>query len=396
MARLEVVGPLAPHVEGYREAMRQRGHTPLTIKNLVQVFAKFDAWLLSEGVGCEGLTVETVERFGRWRQGRGEKAYITVRGLDPLIGFLRSVGAAPVPVPPERSAPAEVLLDRYRRFLIDERGLFPRSVMQCMLVAEQFIGVHDVGSLAGLTAREVRAFIDSKPADWAPFTLGHMSWSLRSLLKFLFLDGATDTALVASVPSRRSFAASGLPAPLTLQASRALVNSCDPKTAAGLRDRAMLMLMCRLGLRIGEVVRLGLDDMLWRSGEVVVAGKGGRVDRLPIPVDVGQAVVDYLRDGRSPTLCRVLFVRINAPHVGLGTAAVNSIVTLAADRAGIGHVRPHQLRYTTASQMLAGGGSLREIGQVLRHVSEATTAVYAKIDIPRLSVVARAWPQVTQ
>ena len=156
------------------------------------------------------------------------------------------------------------------------------------------------------------------------------------------------------------------------------------------------MLMCRLGLRIGEVVRLGLDDMLWRSGEVVVAGKGGRVDRLPIPVDVGQAVVDYLRDGRPPTRCRVLFVRIKAPHVGLGTAAVNSIVMLAAARAGIGHVRPHQLRYTTASQMLADGASLREIGQVLRHVSEATTAVYAKIDIPRLSVVARAWPQVIQ
>jgi len=396
MARLEVVGPLSFHVEGFREAMRRRGHTSLTIRDLVRVFAKLDAWLLAEGIGCDELTVETVERFAGWRRGCGATTYFTVRGLDPLIGFLRSEGAAPVLPTPERSTPVEVLLDRYRRFLIDERGLFPRSVMQCMLVADRFMRDHNVTSLADLTARDVRAFIDAQPAGWAPCTLDHVLWSLRSFLKFLFLDGDTTTALADGVPFMRTYAAAGLPEPLTLEASRALVNSCDRSTPTGLRDRAMLMLMCRLGMRAGEVVRLRLDDLLWRSGEIVIAGKGGRVDRLPLPVDVGQAVVDYLHDGRPATSSRVVFIRVNAPHVGLsGGPPVNSIVALAATRAGLGHVRPHQLRYTTASQILAGGGSLSEIGQVLRHAREATTAVYAKVDIQRLNLVARPWPQVT-
>ena len=182
---------------------------------------------------------------------------------------------------------------------------------------------------------------------------------------------------------------------MPVAASLALVNSCDVSTTVGLRDRAVLMLLSRLGLRAGEVTRLRLDDIDWRTGEVVIAGKSGRVDRLPLPVDVGQALVDYLRGGRPAVAHREIFVGVHAPHRALSpTGTMSHIVAGASARAGLERFRPHQLRHGAASQMLAAGGSLAEIGQVLRHASESSTALYAKVDFQHLTLVARPWPSV--
>lgn len=397
-ARLDVLGPLSPWVQGFTEELRRRGYTSLTIKEQVRLMAKLDAWLVAEGIDSGGLTAEAVDRFVVVRRQGGARKCTSVRGLEPLVGFLRSEGAVPglpVWVP---TTPAELLVDRYRRFLIDERGLLPRSVMQCVLVAEQFLQRRPVAEwgLEDLAAGEVRAFIEVRTRGMAPKTVKHILWSLRSFLKFLFLDGVIAVSLAEAVPAVRGYSLSGLPDPVPLSASRALVDSCDVTTPAGRRDRAVLMLMCRLGLRIGEVARLRIDDLDWRRGEVVVAGKGGRVDRLPLPVDVGEAIVDYLRHGRPEVTIRVVFVAVNAPHGPLTSgAAMNAIVSSASRRAGLARIRPHQLRHGAASQMLAGGSSLREIGQVLRHDHESSTAIYAKIDFGRLAVVVRPWPQVT-
>lgn len=358
--------------------------------------ARLDEWLIRERLGCAALTAETVDRFLAERRARGEQTYITAKWFESLFGCLRSSGAAPAL--PVRSAvtPTELLVVRYRRFLVDERAHYPRSVKQCALVAEQFLGsLPDDMSLRDVTGRDVRSFIDSQPAGWAPLTLAHMLWSLRSFLRFLFVDGLITVALADTVPSTRKYSASSLPETLPLEATRALVASCDRSTPVGLRDRAMLMLLSRLGLRAGEVARLRLDDLMWSTGDVVVAGKGGRVDRLPLPVDVGEAVVEYLQHARPVTATRAVFVSVYAPHFEFSTGTIcNRVVELAAHRAGLGHVRPHQLRHTVASQMLADGGSLAEIGQVLRHVAESSTALYAKVDYQRLAVVARPWPKV--
>jgi site-specific recombinase XerD len=155
----------------------------------------------------------------------------------------------------------------------------------------------------------------------------------------------------------------------------------------------MLTLLVRLGLRAGEVRALRLDDFHWRSGEVVIHGKGNRSEQLPLPPDVGDAVAGYLRQGRPPTAAgRVVFVRIKARHRGLTTSAISFAVRSAAERAGLGPITAHVLRHTAATQILRAGAGLREVGQLLRHQRLQTTAIYAKVDRDRLRLIARTWP----
>lgn len=173
-----------------------------------------------------------------------------------------------------------------------------------------------------------------------------------------------------------------------------MLASCDTGRIDGLRDRAMLGLMARLGLRCGEVAVLGLDDIDWRAGQITVHGKGGRRDLLPLPADVGQAIAEYLRSGRPATaIGRTVFVRVKAPHRGLSSGGVTQAVAAAARRAGLGVVYGHLLRHSAATAMLAAGGSMTEIGQVLRHRRPLTTAIYARVDVEALRTLARPWPR---
>jgi integrase/recombinase XerD len=151
-------------------------------------------------------------------------------------------------------------------------------------------------------------------------------------------------------------------------------------------------LMLRLGLRAGEVAALRLEDLDWRAGQVTVHGKGGRMDQLPLPVDVGEAIAGYLRRGRPRTAAREVFLRVRPPRAGLTRSGVTNIVLDAARRAGLGAVRAHRLRHTAAGDMLRAGAPLAEIGQVLRHRSLASTAAYARVDVERLRTIARPWP----
>jgi integrase/recombinase XerD len=217
---------------------------------------------------------------------------------------------------------------------------------------------------------------------------------LRSLLGFLHLRGLVAGPLAEAVPSTASWRLSGLPRALEPERLDALLASCDRDTATGRRDYAVLVMLARLGLRAGEVAALGLEDVDWRAGELRIAGKGRRVERLPLPADVGEAIVAYLRDGRpAAALDRSLIVRVRAPHHGLSTGGITQIVFAAAARAGLGPLHSHRLRHTAATQMLRAGASLEEIGQVLRHRQVLRTAIYAKVDRDALGQLARPWPQ---
>jgi integrase/recombinase XerD len=171
-----------------------------------------------------------------------------------------------------------------------------------------------------------------------------------------------------------------------------LLDSCDRDTAVGRRDFAILMLMSRLGLRIGEIAGLRLEHLDWRAGELVVCGKGNREERLPLPVDVGEAIVAWLQDGRPDCQSRFVFTRTRAPHDGLHPSSLNSVVHRACKRARLPEVGPHRLRHTAATQMLRAGSSLRDVGQVLRHRSSEVTSIYAKVDRRALAAVVQPWP----
>src|SRR3954452_9011671 len=195
----------------------------------------------------------------------------------------------------------------------------------------------------------------------------------------MHLTGIVEVSLSAAVPAVAGWKLSGLPQALTPAQLRALVASCDRRTPTGRRDYAIVLLLARLGLRSGEVARLGLDDIDWHRGELRVVGKGNRGESLPLPADVGAAITAYLRRGRpASAIGRSVFVRVRAPHRALTAGGIGNVVNAAGERAGLGHVHAHQLRHSAATAMLRAGSPLAEVGQVLRHRSSFSTAIYAK------------------
>jgi integrase/recombinase XerD len=216
---------------------------------------------------------------------------------------------------------------------------------------------------------------------------------LRSLLCFLHLDGLIDRDLAVAVPSVAQWRLASLVKALDAATVTRLLDSCDRHTAVGRRDFAILMLMSRLGLRIGEIAGLRLEHLDWLAGELVVCGKVSREERLPLPVDVGEAIVTWLQDGRPDCQSRFVFTRARAPHDGLHPSSLNSVVHRACKRARLPEVGPHRLRHTAATQILRAGSSLRDVGQVLRHRSSEVTSIYAKVDRRALAAVVQPWPR---
>ena len=204
-----------------------------------------------------------------------------------------------------------------------------------------------------------------------------------------------DKPLAEIVPRVGSWKLAGLVEPVPDDDLARMLESCDRSTNIGRRDIAMLLVLSRLGLRAGEAARLGLDDIDWRAGELIVRGKGPKDSRMPLPADVGEAIVDYLLHGRPATAQgRTVFVRVQAPHREMTKGGVTQAVFAAGQRAGCRTVYAHRLRHTAATRMLTAGGSLFEVGEVLRHQRPVTTAIYAKVDLVRLRTIVRPWPSV--
>ena len=173
-----------------------------------------------------------------------------------------------------------------------------------------------------------------------------------------------------------------------------LLASCDRTSAVGRRDFAVLTVLSRLGLRACEVARLELGDVDWRAGEIIVRGKQDRHERIPLPSDVGDALVDYLRHGRPDRRDPHLFLTARAPFGPLtgGAGAIGMLVRSASERAGLPPVGVHRLRHTVATEVLRAGAPLEEVASLLRHRRHATTVLYAKVDWERLRELARPWP----
>jgi site-specific recombinase XerD len=394
-ARVE--GPLAPYVEGFRGELERLGYTPLTSAGQVRLMAHLSRWMIAEGLAVSALTQAGVDVYFTRRRAAGYVNSVTGRSLRPLLEYLRRLGVAPPRTPVAAATPVEVLLARYRDYLDRERGLAATTVELSVRLVRPFLSERaqvrgDGGlDLEELSAGEVTAFVVAQSRA-RPRSVKRMVTALRSLLGFLHVDGVITAPLATAIPLVAARRASGIPAGLGGDQVTALLASCDRGTGTGRRDFAILTLLVRLGLRAGEVAGLGLDDIDWRRGEVSVRGKGNRRDMLPLPADVGAAIVDYLRHRPRQVQGRTVFVRAQAPYQGLTYGGVSTVVAAAGRRAGLGRVHAHRLRHTAATAMLAGGGSLQEIGQVLRHQRPLTTAIYAKVDTQVLLRLARPWP----
>ena len=392
-----VRGPLAPYVDGVRAELERLGYTPLTAAAHVRLMAHLSRWLARHGVEASGLTPATVDAYFAQRRAAGYVGQVTGRALQPLLGHLQRLGVVSPPVPVAPASPQERLLAQYRDYLTTERGLTTTTAalnvrMVRPFLADQARMRQGRLDLEQLTAGEVAAFVVAQGRQ-RPKSVKRMVTALRSLLGFLHVEGIVDQPLATAVPSVAGWTQTGLPKALDAEQVAALLASCDERTATGRRDLAILTLLVRLGLRAGEVAALSLQDIDWRCGEITVRGKGNRHDRLPLPADVGQRIVAYLRDGRpQSTQDRAVFVRAQAPYRALTSNAVTTVVACAGRRAGLGVIGAHRLRHSAATAMLRSGGSLTEIGQTLRHVRPLTTAMYAKVDIQALRQLTRPWP----
>jgi site-specific recombinase XerD len=219
--------------------------------------------------------------------------------------------------------------------------------------------------------------------------------ALRAFLKYLLQRGKIAIDLSASVPKLAYWSLAKLPAHLHADQVTQILESCDRTTVQGRRDFAILLLLARLGLRAGEVAALRLDDVNWEQGSLTIRGKGNRWARMPLPRDVGEAIVDYLANGRSACADRRIFLRAHAPQRGFrGATPISIVASKALARARIDHSRggAHIFRHSLATEMLRQGSSLAEIGDVLRHQHPDTTRIYAKVDLSALRELAMPWP----
>jgi integrase/recombinase XerD len=391
-----VSGPLAPLKPRFIAELDRLGYAPTTAAQHVRLLSHLSDLLEREGLDGRDVTPDLLARFCASRRAAGYTHQRTERALVPLSSYLRGLGVAP-PLPPAGSpeTPLEALLERYRDYLVRERGLAAGTVDRCLRTARRFLdaqardGELELGSL---TAAEISGYVLGECRRHAPGQAKLVITELRSLLRFLHIGGLLEVSLVGAVPSLASWRLSGLPRALEPGELDRLLVSCDRSRTVGQRDFAILTLLARLGLRRAEVAALRLADIDWRAGELVVRGKGDRHERLPLPTDVGEALVSYLRCDRAAGSEHV-FLRVRAPHGPMTPGAVSAVVGDAGRRAGLrGHIGSHRLRHTAATEMLRAGTPLQEIGQVLRHRSSATTAIYAKVDRDALRSLARSWP----
>jgi integrase/recombinase XerD len=389
-----VSGPLALWDLPYRSWLSAQGFTPGTVGDVIFHLDGLSRFLERERLAVSELTPERVEQFEQERVAAGYCRRWARCSRLPLR-FLREVGAAPkVPVPAPADGPVERVLVDYRTYLARERGLAPSTIGNYERVARLFlVDCVEVRGLAleELTAADVSGFLARECPKRSVSGARSLVFMLRPLLRYLYVTGWTGAPLRWSVPRVADLRDRSLPRGLDAVTVSALLASCDRRRMVGRRDYAILLLMVRLGLRAGEVAALGLDDLDWRAGEIVVHGKGCREDRLPLPVDVGEALVDYLRE-RPRTDSRMVFMRALAPAGPLPVTGVKSVVETACERAGVPVVGGHRLRHTAATGMLRAGASLPEIAQVLRHRQLRTTVIYAKVDRQALRPLGLPWP----
>lgn len=389
---VRVEGPLEPWARGFTSELARCGYKHRSISRQLGVFAYASRWLRRRGLRPHDLTPARVQRLLQSRCRDGHTHWRTERGITPLLEYLRAADVVSAARPARLRNYSERLLGQYHDYLVQERGLVTATVRSLCNTARKFLARRrSAASVGAISAADVRDFFRKQSRGFSTAYAATVATALRSLLRFLHVEGRIPAPLEGAVPSIAGWRLTSLPKSLTPSAVRRLLQSCDRRRLIGRRDYAVLILLVRLGLRACEVVRLDLEDLDWRRGEILVRGKGKTVSRLPMPKDVGDALSAYVVR-RPRVVSRAVFLRSLAPLRPGTTSTIQSLVAKASRRAGLPLVSPHKLRHTVATEMLRRGGSLAEIAQVLRHRSLATTAIYAKVDRTALRDLAQPWP----
>ena len=393
--------PLGRYIQLYADQLHAQGFRRASARRKLQLATDFCRWFNGRKIAATQLLAGHVEHYFQSRKRAGFGVQLGDR--PAVVGFLKLLRDQRVikhkpHLPPLTSC--QKVLREYDRYLQKERSLSPATLRGYAPFVRQFLASRfgrGRAELSTLKAPEVLKFVQRHAAQLKNKRALLMTTALRSFLRFARYRGDITLDLAACVPSVASWSLSTIPKALPpAQVDQVLAHARERATAVGRRDYAILLLLARLGLRGGEVCHLVLEDIDWENSRIAIRGKGDRVAHLPMPADVGKAIAAYLKHDRPRVPGnRRLFLRVRAPLAGFkGQGSVGSVVKHALQRAQIESPRKgsHQFRHTLASRMLQQGSSLSEIGELLRHRSPDTTAIYAKVDLRSLRSLALPWP----
>lgn len=388
------------HIEAYLEQLRTARYAEETLRKKRWVLTAFARWANRQNIALTHLDEATIAEFVKRLTGAPvARVQFEIAVLRLLLSYLRGEAIVRLPAPDDESA-IDHINRRYVDYLRQDRGLAENSILIYAPFVRNFLNSQDAGdgrvfpnAFDAMTIRD-HLLIRSKGRSGEYMRL--MAVALRSFCRFLFLRGDTPRDLSNSVPTVSKWRQSSVPTFLTPEQEETILASTDRSIPCGRRDYAILLLLARLGLRAGEIAALELDDIRWRSGEIVVHGKGQMIEHMPLLSDVGEALAIYLQEDRGASLSRRVFLRMWAPRIGLsGPAAIGHIVRFAFARAKFHpdcRGAAHLFRHGLATTMIRHGASMAEIAEVLRHRSQDSTAIYAKVSFETLRGVARAWP----
>lgn len=390
-------GFFGAHLDSYTSEAKAHGYPPKTVRSHCYLFRDFGRWLERRGWSIDELDDGVIREFRRKNQRSARVRHVGTKPLQHLLEHLRARGVVPVQPAPTRTE-AAALAHRFGEYLAHRRALMPTTVRRHVPVVQQFLESCFGGrplQLHALGEKAITRFVLGTAERVTPRThQTHMS-VLRSFFRFLLEQGEIAADLTGVVPTVARWRLAGVPKYLSPKQVELVLASCDRDTDKGRRDFAILLLLARLGLRACEVTRLELDDIRWRTGELIVRGKGSTAEALPLVAEVGKALAAYVKQDRPKCDSRRVFTRMRAPITPIARkGTVTTIVRDAIIRAGfdVPNRGAHVLRHSLATNMLRDGASMSEIAIVLRHRSPATTEIYAKVDIASLQRLAQPWP----
>ncbi|MGH6837504.1 MAG: tyrosine-type recombinase/integrase [Methylocella sp.] len=389
------------HLGRFRQHLIDENHAESTVRQYIRCIGILAGMMKAERITLDNLdedqALELVAKTGWSAERRTYAAFMAKR----FVRFLaeQGIGKPSLPSTAKEIARAE-LRREYEVYLRRQRGLSERTISHSWRFADRFLEFRfsdQVGDLSQITPADIVRFLQYLTTTHGrPFRDKTPSSHLRNFFRYLFKAGKTATNLALGIPSVAQRYGARLPRHLTPDQVETLISVVRTDTPGGRRNYAMVLLLARLGLRAPEVIAMQIDDIDWRSGEIIVRGKGERHDRLPLPPDVGEALADYIRLDRVTT-SRALFVTERPPHRPFKDSQIlNAILKNAFSRTDLKpptpYVGSHILRHSLATNLVQRGASLEEIGDMLRHRSRASTMIYARLDIDGLRSIAQPWP----
>jgi len=393
---------LQPHRQRFLQDLSAQGYARCTLRIYDAAIGRICTAVEKRGLGEGDLSGKKIVRL---RAAVLDGVIPRVRTntkfcLDRFIDHLVEAGVASLPEAPLKLVTRlDRLRTEYETYLREQRGLTEATIYHCVRFLDRFLTFRfgaSLGDLNDITPADIVKFLREVMGRKTPYRDKTPPTHLRSLFRFLFWSGKTKRDLASSLPRVATGRASHLSRSLKPEEIERLIDAVWAPDPVGRRNYAMLMVLARLGLRAPEVIAIQLDDIDWRAGTILIRGKGKRHDRMPLPEDAGKAIVDYIRNGRRGS-SRTLFVSHKVPYRPFVNAQIlNTVLRAAFKETGLRppqkYIGSHLLRHSLATDMLRKGASLDEIGDVLRHRSRASTAIYAKHDIEGLRSIARAWP----